>query len=305
MADLARCGEAADERDDVVRRRAGGLGDDEHAVHARRVGLAGHRGPQAAERARDARRRAARASARTRRRASASGAATVAPAARAWPPPPNAPGQDRRVDAAGLRPHGDPRRRRTRLLEQDRDLGRLRLGEEVDQALRVRGSVPGRGEVGVVERAVDDAAAGASPRGDRGRGRRAAAGHPASSGRGGARSPTAARRPRRAPRRRRGSAAWRWGGRTWTCPSRCRPSARRPSGRRRRRGARRAAPRAARRSRTSRPRPGRPSRLARPSVFDAWWSTRTRGSRSNRSRCRSRTAPRRSSEPQSQTTSRS
>ena len=39
--------------------------------------------------------------------ASASGFWIVAPAARAWPPPPNVAGEHRRVDAAGLRAHAD------------------------------------------------------------------------------------------------------------------------------------------------------------------------------------------------------
>ena len=47
-------------------------------------------------------------------------------------------GQDGRIDAAGLRPDGQPRGRRSGLLEQDRDLGRLRLRQEVDEALGVR-----------------------------------------------------------------------------------------------------------------------------------------------------------------------
>src|SRR6185369_16863113 len=90
VADPARSAEATDERDDVVRRRSGGLLDHEDPVHSRRVRLPRHLRPQAcAGRETASARRSA--SARKRARASASGAWIVAPAARACPPPPNAP----------------------------------------------------------------------------------------------------------------------------------------------------------------------------------------------------------------------
>ena len=63
--------------------------------------------------------------------------------------------QDRRVDAAGLRPDADPGRL-PGLLEDDRDLGLLGLGQEVDDALRVGGDRAGRDEVGVEQAGVDD-----------------------------------------------------------------------------------------------------------------------------------------------------
>ena len=64
--------------------------------------------------------------------------AIVAPAARAWPPPPNRPGQDRRVHAARPRPDADARPlARVGLLEEDRHLGVLGLRQQVDDALGV------------------------------------------------------------------------------------------------------------------------------------------------------------------------
>ena len=59
------------------------------------------------------------------------------------------PGQDGRVDAAGLGPDADPRRLAAGLLEQDRDLGRLGLRQQVDDALRMGALGAGRGDVGV------------------------------------------------------------------------------------------------------------------------------------------------------------
>ncbi len=84
--------------------------------------------------------------------ASSSGASMVAPAARAWPPPPERAGQDRRVDAARPGPDAQARGPVRLLLEQHRDLGGLRLGEQVDDPLRVRRQGARRVEVRPAQR---------------------------------------------------------------------------------------------------------------------------------------------------------
>src|SRR5688500_6674834 len=83
-ADALRGGKPADETHDVVRGRADRLVDHEDAVEAGTEGLVGH-----GQRATSAARRTA--SARTAGRAWSTGRSTVAPAARACPPPPNLP----------------------------------------------------------------------------------------------------------------------------------------------------------------------------------------------------------------------
>ena len=147
VADALRRGQPADEADDVVRGRADRLVDDEDAVEAGPEGLVRH-----GQRATSAARRPA--SARTAGRAWSTGSSTVAPAARACPPPPNCAGQHGGVDPAGLRPDADPRRR-AGLLEQDRHLGLVGLGEQVDDPLGLGGQRAGRGEVGVEQGRID------------------------------------------------------------------------------------------------------------------------------------------------------
>src|SRR6185295_1749153 len=98
VADPPRGADAADERHHVVRCRPGWLGQDEDPLEARPGSwsatstVARHRdaaGDRVAQRATSAARR--RASTRTASRASTRGSGTVAPAARACPPPPNRP----------------------------------------------------------------------------------------------------------------------------------------------------------------------------------------------------------------------
>src|SRR5688572_30476777 len=84
MADALGGRQPADETDDVVRGRADRLVDDEDAVEAGSERLVRH-----GQRATSAARRVA--SARTAGRAWSTGRSTVAPAARACPPPPNFP----------------------------------------------------------------------------------------------------------------------------------------------------------------------------------------------------------------------
>ena len=80
------------------------------------------------------------------------------------------------------------------LLEQDRDLGGLGLGEQVDDPLGVRrGCAPVAARSASVERRPDDPAVVGASRAGRGRGRTAGAGRRAWSGRAGARCRTAAR----------------------------------------------------------------------------------------------------------------
>ncbi len=70
--------------------------------------------------------------------------------------PTEQPGQHRGIDPAGLGPDADPRGV-TGLLEQDRHLGDVGLGEQIDDALAQRRRGPGRLEVRVEERRGDDA----------------------------------------------------------------------------------------------------------------------------------------------------
>jgi len=67
--------------------------------------------------------------------------------------------QERCIHPTRLRPNADPGPL-PRLLEQDCDIGALRLGKEVDDPLRVRRDRAGRVEVRVEERGMDDPAAG-------------------------------------------------------------------------------------------------------------------------------------------------
>ena len=150
VADPLRGRQPTDERDDVVRGRAGRLGDDEDAVEP---GPSDERATLSAPSAATSR----VASARTGGRASSSGASTDAPAARACPPPPNVP-----VRTVASTPPGFVRTL-TRvavagLLEQDRDLGRLGLRQQVDDALAVGAVGAGRGDVGVGQARPDDPA---------------------------------------------------------------------------------------------------------------------------------------------------
>ena len=210
VADPLRGRQPADQRDDVVRGRAGRLGDDEDAVEA---------GPE--RRARHGQRASAAtsrfASARTGGRASSSGASIDAPAARACPPPPNRP-----VRTVASTPPGFVRTltrvARAGLLEQDRDLGRLGLRQQVDDALAVGALGAGRGDVGIGQARPDDPAVVGALEPVEDDARTAAAGRRAWSGRAGARCRTAARRPRRGPPRRPASAASRSGGRRSRCP---------------------------------------------------------------------------------------
>ena len=68
-------------------------------------------------------------------------------------------GQDHRVDATRPCSHGNPCHIRPGLLEQDRDLGRLGLGEQVDDPLRVRTEGTGVCDVGSGQRGIDHEAA--------------------------------------------------------------------------------------------------------------------------------------------------
>ena len=119
-------GQAPDQRDDVVGGRPGRLGDDDDAVEPRPQRGAGHasapeRGDQSGRLGED--RRSGILEGRVDRR---SGCPRVTTAT-------ELPGQDRRVDAARLGPDADPGGRAL-LLEQDGDLGRLRLRQEVGRA---------------------------------------------------------------------------------------------------------------------------------------------------------------------------
>ena len=182
MTDPLGRGQPADQRDDVVRGRTGRLGDDEDPVEPRTERRAGH-----GQRASSATSR--RASARTGGRASASGQSTVAPAARACPPPPNRP-----VRTVASTPPGFVRTRHPRLgaglLEQDRDLGRVGLREQVDDPLGMGAAGAAGGQVGVGQASTRRCGPRRSSRAGRARGRRAGAGRPAWSGTAVARSPT-------------------------------------------------------------------------------------------------------------------
>ena len=137
MADAPGRGQAPDQPDDVVRGGTRGLGDDEDPVEAA-AALAPHR------RTAEASRRATASAATT---ASATGIPIVAPEARRVPAAAELAGQHRRVDAARLRAHRQAGRAVGLLLQQHRDLGGLRLGEQVDDPLGVRGERPGRREI--------------------------------------------------------------------------------------------------------------------------------------------------------------
>ena len=90
---------------------------------------------------------------------SARGSSIVAPAARACPPPPKAAGQRRGVHATVPGAHGDARPRAL-VLEEDGHVGRLRLGEQVDEALGQLRSRVARGQVPVVHDRPHDPAVG-------------------------------------------------------------------------------------------------------------------------------------------------
>ena len=112
-----------------MRGGAGGLGDDEHAVETRRARAArAQRWTSAASR---------RASARTASRASGQRPVHGRAGRPGMPTAAERAGEDRGVDAAGLRPDADPGRVGSRLLEHDRDLTRLGLREQIDDPLRV------------------------------------------------------------------------------------------------------------------------------------------------------------------------
>ena len=211
MTDALRRGQAADERDDVVRGRPGRLGDDEDRRRARDRATSGPRSAPTAA----ARRRGLGEDRRAR--------------------------LGRRAARPSRRPPGRARRRRTRPVRTvastppgfvrtlirvaaPASLNRiatsavLGLGEQVDDPLRMR-----RAAVPVAARSASSSWTTRSGRhrrspAGRGRGRTGVAAHPAWSGRGGARCPTAARPPRPAPPRRPAFAASRSGGRTSRCP---------------------------------------------------------------------------------------
>ena len=203
--------------DDVVRRRARRLGDDEDAVEARRSPC------DAAGSAPSADVASSSTSSREPRRgrpgrACSSGRSTVAPAARAWPPPPNAP-----VSTVASTP---PSRVRTLILRAlarsagtgSSTLGRVRLAEQVDQPLGVRRPRAGRGVVRLVAgwptRAVRRASESSVPS-TRPNSLQLAVGLGAVDA--AARCRAAARRRRPARRRRAACAASCWDAGSWPC----------------------------------------------------------------------------------------
>ena len=104
VADPTHPGQAPDEGHDVVRRRSHRLVDDEDAVgHA--CWSVVRDGLRTVRHATWSSSSSVRAVPRTRGRASAIGSSIVAPAARAWPPPPKAPVRRGRVHAPVARPH--------------------------------------------------------------------------------------------------------------------------------------------------------------------------------------------------------
>ena len=211
MADTLRRGQAPDQRDHIVRGRAGGLGDDQDPVEPGTEGRACH-----VQRVSAATRRVA--SARTGGRASAmrdsiDGARRAGVSAATEPS-----GQDRRVHAAWPGPDADARLPRPASLN--------RMATSAASACDSRSMIPsecarcgaGRGEVGVGHASTRRCGRRRRSRAGRARRRTAAAGRRAWCDRGAARCPRAGRRPRRAPPRRRASAAWRSDGRRSRCP---------------------------------------------------------------------------------------
>ena len=175
VADARVAGQAADERHDVVGRGPGRLRGDEDAVHA--AGRGRSRGGRARRVARPrpgpagSRRRADARSSR-RRRARGRHRRTAPVSSVASTPP----GFVRTLTRVGA---GD-------LLEQERHLGRVGLGEQVDQALGVRGRRAGR-PAGRSSSSVDHTSRRrASPRAGPARARTGAAGRWAWCGRSGA-----------------------------------------------------------------------------------------------------------------------
>ncbi len=209
------------------------------------------------------------ASPRTAARAGPMGSSTVAPAARACPPPPNARGEHDGVHAAFAGPGADPGPV-AQVPEQDGHLGGARLGQQVDDALgqlehRTRSRARSAGSS--VAQTSRPSARGLQPRQHDAEQLQLGVGLGAveqprdvrerRSGGHAARSPLAA------------SAAWRWGAGTWRCRRRCPPSGRPRWRRPRHRTARPGAAAAGRPSRRWRPPSGSIQSTAPKPVLEA------------------------------------
>ena len=149
VAHAARGREPADEADHVVRGRAGRLGDDEDAVEAAAAVARAHRRTSRAIASATSRTRVDRRLEREVDRGTGGARVTAAR---------EGAGQHRGVDSTGPGPDREPRRPVVLLLEQHRHLCGLGLGEQVDDPLRVGRDRVGGLEVAEPEGGPDDEA---------------------------------------------------------------------------------------------------------------------------------------------------